>query len=279
MSNNTKIGTCSWNYDSWVGLVYSKKCSRSAEYLTEYAQHFDAVEIDSWFYKPPTPSEVEEYLERSGENLTFSCKLFQGITLTHLRPSRTDKTVRINPDFLSTDLFKRYITALKPMQPRLEVIELEFEYLNRDKMASLDIFLKKLDAFFSDIDRTFPLAVETRNKNYLHKEYFSLLKSYNVAHVFSEKLYMPHIYEVYNQYSDLLSETVLIRLLGGDRTEIEKKTGNRWDTIVEEKIDLPKIAEMAKDIDNKGKRLLIYVNNHYEGSAIITIPKSKGMLY
>ena len=77
--SNIKIGTCSWNYDSWVGLVYSEKCARSAEYLTEYAQHFDTVEIDSWFYKPPTPGEVHEYLERSGEALTFSCKLFQSI--------------------------------------------------------------------------------------------------------------------------------------------------------------------------------------------------------
>ena len=88
-----------------------------------------------------------------------------------------------------------------------------------------------------------------------------MLKSHNVAHVFSEKLYMPPIYEVYSQYGDLLSDCVLIRLLGGDRAEIEKKNGNRWDTIVDEKPDLPEIAAMARDIDKNGKKLLIYVNN------------------
>ncbi|MBN1292354.1 MAG: DUF72 domain-containing protein [Candidatus Latescibacteria bacterium] len=273
--NKIKIGTCSWNYDSWVGLVYTKRCNRSAEYLTEYAKHFSTVEIDSWFYKPPTLSDANEYLERAGKNLMFSCKLHQGITLTHFRPKKTDATLRENPEFLSVDAYNHYTAPLQTMLPQIGAIELEFEYLNRSKMPSLDVFLKKMDDFFSKIDRTFPLAVETRNKNYLHAEYFSLLKEHNVAHVFTEKLYMPHIYEVYEKFGDLLSDTVLIRLLGGDRAEIEKKTGNKWDTIVYEKHDLHEIAKMAKHISAQGKKLFIYVNNHYEGSAVRTIERMR----
>ena len=39
-------GTCSWNYDSWVGLVYSRPRRTAAEYLPEYAEHFPTAEID-----------------------------------------------------------------------------------------------------------------------------------------------------------------------------------------------------------------------------------------
>ena len=46
------IGTCSWNYDSWIGLVYDRKAPYSAAYLNEYARKYPTVEVDSWFYRP-----------------------------------------------------------------------------------------------------------------------------------------------------------------------------------------------------------------------------------
>jgi uncharacterized protein YecE (DUF72 family) len=42
-----RIGTCSWKYDSWKGIVYSE--SKSKNYLKEYSQKFNTVEIDQWF--------------------------------------------------------------------------------------------------------------------------------------------------------------------------------------------------------------------------------------
>jgi hypothetical protein len=33
-----KIGTCSWKYDSWQGLVYSQ--DKGISYLLEYRKHF-----------------------------------------------------------------------------------------------------------------------------------------------------------------------------------------------------------------------------------------------
>jgi hypothetical protein len=41
------IVTCSWNYDSWVGLVYNQPEPRSVEYLAAYAKHFKMVDVDS----------------------------------------------------------------------------------------------------------------------------------------------------------------------------------------------------------------------------------------
>jgi uncharacterized protein YecE (DUF72 family) len=42
-----RIGTCSWKYPSWVGLVYSAE--RGIDYLAEYARKYDTVEVDQWF--------------------------------------------------------------------------------------------------------------------------------------------------------------------------------------------------------------------------------------
>jgi uncharacterized protein YecE (DUF72 family) len=278
MIHSLKIGTCSWNYDSWVGLVYSEKSSHAAGYLKEYSQHFNTVEIDSWFYKLPAEHEVLSYLEEAGKDLTFFCKLSNVITLTHHRSSSKDKPLQPNPDFLSPALFEKYVSAIDRMIPRIDAIELEFEYLNKQKMPSLDTFLRKLDDFFSVIDNKIPLAVETRNGNYLQKDYFTLLNNWNVAHVFSEKQFMPHIYEVYENYGEYLTDQVVIRLLGGDRKAIEEKTNGKWDTLVDEKPDLAVIVEMIQDIAQKGKSVFVYVNNHYEGSAPKTIQKINGMI-
>ena len=41
--DNLRIGTCSWKYDSWRGLVYSDQ--KSLNYLQEYSQQYNTVEI------------------------------------------------------------------------------------------------------------------------------------------------------------------------------------------------------------------------------------------
>ena len=42
------IGTCSWKYDSWRGIVYSDL--KEKNYLREYSQHYSTVEVDQWFW-------------------------------------------------------------------------------------------------------------------------------------------------------------------------------------------------------------------------------------
>jgi len=64
---------------------------------------------------------------------------------------------------------------------------------------------------------------------------------------------------------------VVIRLLGGDRIEIENKTNKQWNRIVEPKPDKEAIVTMARDITHRGHMVTINVNNHYEGSAPLTI--------
>ena len=73
-----RIGTCSWKFDSWVGLVYSEK--DRAGYLREYARRYDTVEVDQWFWSLfgrdkialPEPAVVREYAESVPASFRFS---------------------------------------------------------------------------------------------------------------------------------------------------------------------------------------------------------------
>ncbi|MBN1895834.1 DUF72 domain-containing protein [bacterium] len=272
-----KIGTCSWNYDSWRGLVYSSAARRAADYLPQVAARYPTVEIDSWFYRIPDPAEAKSYLEAVPDAFRFTCKVPQEITLTHLRGEGRTETLQPNPSFLSPPRFHAFLEAVTPLLPRLDAIMFEFEYLNKRKMPSLQAFMERLGGFFEKAPSGLPYAVEPRNANYIKKEYFQFLNDRGLIHVFSEKRFMPHVYEVYENHSDLSAPSAVIRLLGGDRKEIEEATRQRWDRIVFPKDDKENIVDMACSLLDAGKMVTINVNNHYEGSAPMTIDSLAGM--
>ena len=191
-----RIGTCSWKYDSWAGLVYSP--SAKGNYLAEYARHFDSVEIDQWFWSLhgpdrvslPKPETVREYATSVPEDFRFTVKVPNALTLTHFYRNNPGDALRANPHFLSPDLFRDFLGRLAPLGPRLGPLMFQFEYLNRQKMPSPKAFLEKMDAFFAACPREVPLAVELRNPNWLNAAWFDWLRDHGSA-LFLEGYYMP----------------------------------------------------------------------------------------
>jgi len=71
----------------------------------------------------------------------------------------------------------------------------------------------------------------------------------------------------------------VIRLHGPDRQGIEKKTGKRWNQLVAPKDEeLAAVAEMIMDLLDQGATVYLNVNNHYEGSAPLTIERIRKLL-
>ncbi|MDX9784799.1 MAG: DUF72 domain-containing protein [Spirochaetia bacterium] len=269
-----KFGTCSWNYDSWVGLVYDEPQKMAADYLAEYSKTYDSVEVDSWFYKLPTRREVEEYAAAVPSNFTFTCKAPRDISLTHFRNDQES----INPAFLSVALYQQFLENLQPIAGQLGAIILEFEYLNKKKMPSWEAFMEQLQAFIAQAPKEIPLAIECRNGPWLDETWFAFLHSVGAAPVLSERQFLPPIADLASVYKDSFGHTVVVRLLGGDRKAIELQTQNRWNEIVDPKPQLPRIAAMLHELAIPSRSVLVNVNNHYEGSAPKTIERLKGFL-
>ncbi|WP_456434949.1 DUF72 domain-containing protein [Thermovibrio ammonificans] len=70
------IGTCGYYYREWVGCFYPPGTPKS-RWLEFYASRFNALEVNSTFYRPPSEGTVEK-LKKSG--LAVSLKLYRGIT-------------------------------------------------------------------------------------------------------------------------------------------------------------------------------------------------------
>jgi len=139
-------------------------------------------------------------------------------------------------------------------------------------VSSQEEFLEKFGSFVQQLPTGYTWCVETRNPNYLNAPYFTFLRDHEFAHVFEQGYYMPPVSGVYDKFADLLGETVVIRMHGADRLEIEKKTGKDWSKISEpHEADLDALAKVMKDLRAKKKKTWAFVNNHYEGCAPLTI--------
>ncbi len=279
------IGTCSWKYESWRGLVYSFK--KPINYLEEYSKHYITVEIDQWFWSLfgvnkvslPSPHTVQEYLESVPPDFTFTIKIPNSITLTHFyRKSKSDPLI-INPHFLSVDLFENFIASIETLKPHIGALMFQFEYLNKQKMASQVEFKDKFTKFFHKIDQSFQYAIEMRNPNYLNESHFHFLNKLNVAHVFLQGYYMPSIVEIYKRLRSFIKNVTIIRLHGPDRSDIEKISGGNWNKVLEPKDnELRDIAKIVNDLLNRKINVYVNMNNHYEGSAPLSIRRLEKFL-
>ena len=280
-----RIGTCSWKYDSWKGIIYPYK--DEINYLKEYSKHYDTVEVDQWFWSLfdnkkvllPKDTDVKAYTKSAPDNFKFTIKIPNSITLTHYYNRDKKAPLKTNPYFFSPDLMKTFLQSLKPMNKKIGVLMFQFEYLNKQKMRGLQEFLDRFEAFYSNIKSNFKFGLEIRNPNYLKKPFFEFIKENKLAMVFLQGYYMPPIWNTFNEFNDYIKDTVVIRLHGPDRSGIEKITGGDWSKIVEPKDEeLKKISEIIHFLQKKKVGAYINVNNHYEGSAPLTIIKLQNLL-
>lgn len=280
-----RIGTCSWKYDSWKGIVYSEKGKHN--YLEEYSNHYNTVEVDQWFWSLfgenkvalPSPKTIDEYIGSVPEGFKFSVKLPNSLSLTHFYKQKKSDPLKSNPYFLSKELFMQVKQLLGEFGGKLGPMMLQFEYLNKQKMSSQREFLNKLDSFINAIGEVENLALEIRNPNYLNESFFEFVKSHKVIPVLLQGYYMPPVSQTYEKLREFIGDTIVIRLHGPDRKGIEKITGGDWNKIVASKDDeLRGIVEMLVDLLSREVDIYLNVNNHYEGSAPLTINKIKEML-
>jgi len=278
LPQNLRVGTCSWKYDSWKGLVYSENVGK--DYLSEYSRKYPIVEVDQWFWSlfgnsvvMPKPEVAAEYVGSVPKDFRFSIKVPNTITLTHQYQTGNKGPLKPNPSFLSNNLFDDFLSLISPMTKQIDSLIFQFEYLNKQKMPEGQRqFLDKIHGFFDDAPEGYRYCIETRNQNFLNQSYFESLKSMGLYHSFLQGYWMPPINGLYQEYQHLIEKFCLIRLHGPDRKGIEKKAQKKWDQIVEPKdFDLQQISGIIRDLLNRGVEVTVNVNNHYEGSAPRTI--------
>ncbi|MDA8424525.1 MAG: DUF72 domain-containing protein [Treponema sp.] len=278
---NIRLGTCSWKYPSWAGLVYSSP--EPASYLEEYARRYRTVEVDQWFWSLgkesaalPRREVVTEYDASTPPDFRFTVKCPNALTLTH-HDARKGEAMRPNERFLDPELFLRFLDALSALVPKIGLFIFQFSYLNREKMPSKAAFFDQLGAFLETLPADLPYAVELRNPGWLDGGFFDFLAERGVAPAILQGYWMDDAAAKLDRFADKIGPRLCLRLHGEDREGMEERTGESWNKIIRPKDE--ELGRLAVSITRLfGKDIYINVNNHYEGSAPRTIEKLEALL-
>jgi uncharacterized protein YecE (DUF72 family) len=277
------LGTCSWKFDSWKGLIYDpSKSYKPDDYLVDYARHFKSVEIDQWFWslfpggvKLPDMSTVKTYTASVPDDFIFTVKAPNSLTLTHFYNRQPRKYAgyagQENQYFLSVELLEKFLERLTLMENKLGPIMFQFEYLNKKKMPTKEAFFDRFQEFILRAPKGYQYAIEIRNPNYLSVAFFDFLEEHFLGFVYLEGYYMPHIGDIFSKFEPATADFCIIRLHGGDRLEIEKETGEIWNQVISPKPEgLNATARIVRANLKRGIMTFVNINNHFEGSAPVT---------
>jgi uncharacterized protein YecE (DUF72 family) len=168
-----------------------------------------------------------------------------------------------------------FVNIIQPLHEHLGSLIFQFEYLNKEKMPSLNAFELQFGRFYEKIAAgALPIALEIRNPNFLNASFFAFLKNLHITPVLLEGYFMPSIAETYSKFKDHILGSVIIRLHGPDRSGIEKISGENWNQIyIDRTKELLKIRDMIIEMQNRDINIYININNHFEGCAPLTISR------
>ncbi|MFH2114506.1 MAG: DUF72 domain-containing protein [Spirochaetota bacterium] len=263
--------------------MYSSR--EPGNYLAEYALRYNTVEVDQWFWSLgksgaalPRPDTVADYDLSTPPGFCFTVKCPNALTLTHYH-GRKGEAFRPNERFLDQDFFMRFLESLAALVPKIGLFIFQFEYLNKEKMPSRNQFMDRLGVFLAGLPGDMPYAVEIRNPRWMDSTWFKLLQGQEVAPVLLQGYWMDDIAATMDRCEAMPGDTVCIRLHGEDREGMEERTGSDWSQIIRPKDDeLLRISGAVTKLLGAGKKAFINVNNHYEGSAPLTIQKIRRFL-
>jgi uncharacterized protein YecE (DUF72 family) len=85
MARPVHIGCSGWNYRDWRGAIYPEGLP-ARRWLERYAELFDTVEVNNTFYRLPSQSAVEGWVEQTPSGFVIAVKASR--YLTHVKRLR-----------------------------------------------------------------------------------------------------------------------------------------------------------------------------------------------
>ncbi|HEV2233044.1 MAG TPA: DUF72 domain-containing protein [Terriglobia bacterium] len=249
---NLRLGTSSWSSEDWVGVFYPPG-TPATNFLGEYAKHFDTVEIDSTYYRSPSPSMVKNWRERTPAGFIFAAKFPRAITHEKILKECAAEV-------------SEFLKAMDLLGEKLGPLLLQFPYFNKKAFARPEDFMARLEPFLAKLPGGHSYAVEVRNKTWISERFLEILRKHKIALALIDHPWVPPIQQLLQKFDLLTADFTYIRFLG-DRKGIEEKTGH-WDRILvnrerEMETWIPEIRRLLE----RRLRVFAYFNNHYAGYA------------
>jgi len=289
------IGTSSWKYPGWRGMLYDEgryvmrgKFSETRfnrDCLAEYAEVFKTVCVDAAYYKFPDERYIGGMVSQVPEDFLFGFKITDEITIKKFAnlPRFGLRAGKPNENFLNADLFANaFLKPCELFKKNVGILLFEFSKLYLSDYRHGRDFVSDLDKFLGQLPAGWPYGVEIRNKNFLRPEYFAVLKQHGITHVFNSWADMPPVKDQLTLDESRTNPNLCAArflLKPGRKYEESVRLFEPYDKTKDPNPDARAAgAALIKDGTSAAgnRKTFIYVNNRLEGNALETIAAMLG---
>lgn len=269
------MGTSSWSFPGWAGLVYAgpetpARLARNG--LAAYAKHplLRCVGIDRTYYGPLEREVYAAYAEQVPDDFRFLVKAPEACTLARLR-GEPGVPGEPNPHFLepgfARDVFVSPATA--GLADRAGPLVFQFP-----PQASAELppghFAELLERFLNALPKGPLYAVEIRNAKWLTPEYAQALDAAGACHCLTVHPKMPRLARQAEVARVGRQPALVLRwMLGGGRRYDDAVARYKpFDQIVDaDATSRRSVAGLVAEAAARGAPTYVTVNNKAEGSA------------
>jgi uncharacterized protein YecE (DUF72 family) len=290
------VGTSGWSYPTgrgtWNGVFYPARRPRGFDELAYYAEHFDTVEVNSTFYRMPEAPQTARWVERTPGTFIFSVKLFQKFTHPDMYLAR-EGVSDWDLSRADVDLFRAGIGPLAEAG-RIGAVLIQFPpsfHRMDETRAYLDWLLGALAGY--------PLAVELRHKTWSDDtaDTAACLAAHEASWVLiDEPKFKSSVRQENRPRVSVSDKTVLPdRDTKGNRhprsvfyTRLHGRNAAAWwdHPAAEDRYnylysaaELQPFADTAQAAAASGRRVLVYLNNHFSAKAVANAAVLKHQLH
>jgi uncharacterized protein YecE (DUF72 family) len=239
------IGTCGFSYPEWRGRFYPPELAQGG-WLGFYAQSFEALELDSTFYRPPDRAVVAGWADALPETFALAAKVPRAIT--HEARLAGDEAV---------GMLHAFAASLAPLGDRLLAVLLQLP-----PSLSADEGERRLERLLASRPSWLPVVVEVRHPSWYepHEDPWlaGLLAGLDASLARVEYPGAPPPVDWAGPigYGRLLGDRAEMPEIGV-RRHGQPEALDRW-------------AELAVRVADAGRPVAVFANNRFEGSGFAT---------
>jgi len=285
LSPHIHLGTSTWSYPGWQGLVWAGKHSESTlsrTGLPAYSAHplLRAVGIDRGFYRPLAASEFQRHAEQVPAGFRFTVKAPSLVTDALLR-SEDGRGQQPNPLFLDPAVaLQDFIApAYEGLGQTIGALVFQISPLPGPLLARMNEAFDRLHALLLALPRppAGVLAVEVRDAAWLTPDLVALLRDTGARYCLGLHPKLPPLAEQLPLLralwpGPLVARWNLNRLHGAyGYGEAEKKYGEFSEMLDPDPETRAELARVIRGTAGAGQDVFVTISNKAEGSAPLSV--------
>ena len=263
------LGTSSWSFPGWAGLVYDRQVSPpvlARHGLAAYARHplLRAVGVDRSYYEPVAEKVYAAWAAVVPDDFRFVVKATRAL----VTPG--------DPGFLDADRARDEVTGpvASGLGEKVGAVLLQFPPTSSGAAGGPRRFAERLYRFLDALGTSVPIAVEIRTPGWLSDDYREALRHGGATHGWVVHPRMSPLAEQRRIVGAPSSGANVIRwmLAPGQRYEAARDAWSPFDRLrAPDPANREAVAALATEAVAAGAPVFVVVNNTAEGSSPASI--------